>query len=137
MDKGSLAMKPLFVGLLSAALLVASPAAQALDPKVRSGTGPRAAVREVCAQVARPTGNKIDLRFGVNVEVKQKIEAGESFDVVIGNPPIVDALIKDRLVVGPRVDIGRAGIGVAGERGAPKPDISSVEAFKRHLLKAK
>jgi len=129
-------MKPLFVGVLTAALLVASQAL-AVELKVLSGNGPRAAVRELCAQFERSTGNKIDLRFGVNVEVKQKIEAGESFDVVIGNPPIVDALIKDRLVVGPRVDIGRAGIGVAVKSGAPKPDISSVEAFKRTLLKAK
>src|SRR3972149_1142971 len=136
MDKGSLAMKPLFVGVLTAALLVASQAL-AVELKVRSGNGPRAAVRELCAQFERSTGNKIDLRFGVNAEVKQKIEAGESFDVVIGNPPIVDALIKDRLVVGPRVDIGRAGIGVAVKSGAPKPDISSVEALKRTLLKAK
>lgn len=130
-------MKPLFAGVLTAALLVASSATQAAELKVLSGNGPSAAVRELCAQFERSTGNKIDLRFGVNVEVKQKIEAGESFDVVIGNPPIVDALIKDRLVVGPRVDIGRAGIGVAVKSGAPKPDISSVEAFKQTLLKAK
>ena len=129
-------MKPLFVGALTAALLLATSAAQAVELKVLSGNGPRAAVRELCAQFERLTGNKIDLRFGVNVEVKQKIEAGESFDVVIGNPPIVDALIKDRLVVGPRADIGRAGIGVAVKSGAPKPDISSVEAFKQTLLKA-
>jgi molybdate transport system substrate-binding protein len=46
-------------------------------------------------------------------------------------------LIKDRLVVGPRVDIGRAGLGVAVKSGALKPDISSVAAFKQALLKTK
>ena len=70
-------------------------------------------------------------------EVKKKIDAGESFDVVVGNPPIIDALIKDSMVVGPRTDFGRAGLGVAVRQGAPKPDISSVEAFKRTLLAAK
>jgi molybdate transport system substrate-binding protein len=122
---------------LVAALLLATSAAQAVELKVLSGNGPRAAVRELCAQFERSTGHKIDLRFGVNPEVKQKIEAGESFDVVIGNPPIIDALIKDGTVVGPRVDIGRAGLGVAVKSGAPKPDISSVEAFKQALLKTK
>ena len=102
-----------------------------------SGNGAKAAVRELCTQFERATGNKIDLRFGVNAEVKNKIEAGESFDVVIGNPPIIDALIKDGTVVGPRADIGRAGLGVAVRAGAPKPDIASVEAFKRTLLAAK
>jgi len=130
-------MKPLFACVLTAALLVAGSAAQAAELKVLSGNGPRAAVRELCAQFERATGNRIDLRFGVNPEVKQKIEAGESFDVVIGNPPIIDALIKDGSVVGPRVDIGRAGLGVAVRSGAAKPDISSVEAFKQALLKTK
>ncbi len=130
-------MNPVFASLVAAALLLACPAAQAAELRVLSGNGPRAAVRELCAQFERATGNKIDLRFGVNPEVKKKIEAGESFDVVVGNPPIVDALIKDRLVVGPRVDIGRAGLGVAVKSGAAKPDISSVEAFKQTLLKTK
>jgi molybdate transport system substrate-binding protein len=122
---------------LMAALLLTSAVARAADLKVLSGNGPRAAVRDLCAQFERATGNKIDVRFGVNVEVKNKVEAGESFDVVIGNPPIVDALIKDGTVVGPRVDIGRAGLGVAVRSGAPKPDIASVESFKHALLSTK
>jgi len=122
---------------LAVPLLVVTSAAQAVELKVLSGNGPRAAVRELCTQFERATGNKIDLRFGVNPEVKKKIEAGESFDVVVGNPPIIDALIKDSMVVGPRTDFGRAGLGVAVRQGAPKPDISSVEAFKRTLLAAK
>jgi molybdate transport system substrate-binding protein len=130
-------MKLLFPSVLTAALLAATSVVQAVELKVLSGNGPKAAVRELCAQFERSTGHKIELRFGVNPEVKQKIEAGETFDVVIGNPPIVDALIKDRLVVGPRVDIGRAGLGVAVKSGAAKPDISSVESFKQALLKTK
>jgi molybdate transport system substrate-binding protein len=130
-------MKLLFACVLTAALLLASSATQAVELKVLSGNGPRAAVRELCAQFEKATGHKIVLRFGVNPEVKSKIEAGETFDVVIGNPPIIDALIKDKLVVAPRVDFGRAGIGVAVKSGTPKPDIASVEAFKQALLKAK
>ena len=121
---------------LAAALLFAN-AASAAELKVLSGNGPRAAVRELCAQFEKATGNKVDLRFGVNVEVKQKIDAGESFDVVIGNPPIIDALIKDGAALAPRADIGRAGIGVAVRQGAPRPDIATVESFKHTLLAAK
>jgi molybdate transport system substrate-binding protein len=122
------------VFLVVAALLFACSAAQSVELKVLSGNGSRAAVRELCTQFEQATGHKIDLRFGVNVEVKSKIEAGEGFDVVVGNPPIIDALIKDGTVVAPRVDFGQAGLGVAVRSGAPKPDISSVEAFKRALL---
>jgi molybdate transport system substrate-binding protein len=123
--------------LLIAALLFASSVARSAELKVLSGNGPRAAVRELCTQFERSTGHKIDLRFGVNPEVKQKIEAGEKFDVVIGNPPIIDALIKDGAVAGPRIDFGRAGLGVAVKSGAPKPDIATAESFKQALLHTK
>jgi molybdate transport system substrate-binding protein len=120
--------------LVVAALMFTHSAAQSAELKVLSGNGSRAAVRELCTQFEQATGHKIDLTFGVNPEVKSKIEAGERFDVVVGNPPIIDALIKDGTVAGPRVDFGHAGLGVAVKSGAPKPDISSVEAFKRALL---
>ena len=123
--------------LAAAAVLFVSSAAQSAELKVLSGNGSKAAVRELCSQFEKATGNKIDLQFGVNPEVKSKIEAGARFDVVVGNPPIIDALIKDGIVVGPRVDFGHAGLGVAVKSGAPKPDISSVEAFKRALLASK
>jgi molybdate transport system substrate-binding protein len=123
--------------LVVAVLLSTYSAAQSAELKVLSGNGSKAAVRELCLQFEKATGHKVDLSFGVNPEVKSKIEAGERFDVVVGNPPIIDALIKDGAVVGPRVDFGHAGLGVAVKSGAPKPDISSVEAFKRALLASK
>ncbi len=120
-------MRPIFTTVTTAALLLSVSAVSAAELRVLSGNGPKAAVRELCAQFVKTTGTKIDLRFGVNPEVKSKIEKGETFDVVIGNPPIVDALIKDKLVIGPRADFGRAGLGVAVRGGAPKPNISSVD----------
>lgn len=128
-------MTKLVIAAMALALSVS--AGSAAELKVLSGNGPKAAVIALCAQFEKATGAKIDLRFGVNPEVKQKIESGESFDVVVGNPPIVDALIRDKLVIGPRRDIGRSGLGVAVKSGAPKPDIATVEAFKKTLLAAK
>jgi molybdate transport system substrate-binding protein len=40
-------------------------------------------------------------------------------------------------VAGSRVDVARSAIGMAVRAGAPKPDISSVDALKRTLLRAK
>lgn len=77
--------------LFAAALLLASSATQmdafAAELKVLSGNGAKAAVRELCSQFERATGNKISLRFEVNADLKSKIEAGESFDVAVLNPP--------------------------------------------------
>jgi molybdate transport system substrate-binding protein len=129
-------MRGLFVSI--AALLVAASTAQAAELRVLSGNGAKAAVRELCTQFERATGNTIKLHFEVNSDLKKKIEAGEAFDVAVLNPPVIDALIKDgRLVAGSRADIGRSGLGLAVRKGAPKPDISSAEAFKRTLLAAK
>ena len=130
-------MKLLFASTLAAALLLACAQSQAAELKVLSGNGAKAAVRELSSQFERATGNKIELRFEVNADLERKIEAGETFDVAVLNPPVIDALIKHgKLVAGSRADIGRAGLGLAVRSGAPKPDIGSVEAFKRALLAA-
>lgn len=129
-------MRLLLVSL--AAILIAISGATAAELRVLSGNGAKAAVQELCAQFERATGNTIRLHFEVNADLKKKIEAGESFDVAILNPPVIDALIKDgKLVADSRADIGRSGLGVAVRKGAPKPDISTVEAFRHALLAAK
>lgn len=129
-------MKSLFA--LAAALSLAVPSATAAELRVLSGNGAKAAVRELCAQFEKATGNKVSVHFEVNADLKKKIEAGEAFDVAVLNPPVIEALLKSgKLVVGSRADIGRSGLGVAVKSGAPKPDISSVDGFKRALLAAK
>jgi molybdate transport system substrate-binding protein len=123
--------------LTTSTLLIAADA-HAAELKVLSGNGARAAVRELASQFERATGHKVSLRFEVNAALKRKIEAGETFDVAILNPPVIEDLIRQgKIVAGSRADIGRAGLGVAVRAGAPKPDIGSVEAFKRALLAAK
>ncbi len=123
---------------LVAGLLVSASSAHAVELKVLSGNGAKAAVRELCKQFEGATGNTISLHFEVNADLKKKIESGEAFDVAVLNPPVIDALTKEgKLVEGSRADIGHAGLGVAVRFGAPKPDIATVDAFKRTLLSAK
>jgi molybdate transport system substrate-binding protein len=112
--------------------------ADAAELKVLSGNGARAAVRELITQFERASGHKVSLRFEVNAELERKIKAGETFDVAVLNPPVIDELIRHgKVVAGTRADIGRAGLGVAVRAGARKPDIGSVDAFKRALLAVK
>lgn len=122
---------------LAGGLVVLASLAQATEIKVLSGNGAKAAVRELCTQFERATGNKINLHFEVNADIQKKIEAGEYFDVAVLNPPVVETLSKEAKIVAGSADIGRAGLGVAVRQGAPKPDISSVDAFRRTLLASK
>lgn len=124
------------IGLV--ALLLSVAPATAAEITVLSGNGARAAISELSTQFERASGHKVTLKFAVNPEVKRRVEAGERFDVAILNPPVLDDLIKQRrLRADTRTVIGRSGIGVGVREGAPRPDISTVAAFKRTLLEAR
>lgn len=128
-----------FAAATIAALLFAIAApAHAAEIKVLSGNGARAAVAELCAQFERATGHTVTIRFEVNPQVQRKILEGEAFDVAILNPPVLDELIRQgKVVAATRAVLGRAGIGMGIREGAPRPDISSVAAFRRTLLDAR
>jgi len=66
------------------------------------------------------------------------MEQGDAADIVIATSEVIEQLIgTSRLLAGTQVPIGSSEIGLAVQRGAPKPDISSVEGFKRALLSAR
>ena len=134
MDKRPFAAKLVLVCILAAMFS----SAQAAEFGVLSGNGPKAAVRELCAQFEKATGNKIELRFGVNPEVKQKIEAGE----IVVATRIVDVPGVD--MVGPipvelQTHIGfAAGLSAkAKELDAGKALIAFLSAPAAATLKAK
>ena len=69
--------------------------------------------------------------------ILDRLKKGEAADIVILTGPVIDELTKQgKVVPGSRVDIASTGLGVAIRAGAPKPDISSTDAFKRTLLNA-
>src|SRR6476659_5478003 len=117
------------------ALLAQGVAANAAEVKVLAGAAMRGAFGELVPQFERATGHKIVIEYGGGGTLRKQIEAGEAFDLVIIDSAEVDDLIKQGKIAGDtRADIVRAAIGVAVREGAPKPDISSVDAFKNTLL---
>jgi molybdate transport system substrate-binding protein len=58
------------------------------------------------------------------------------FDVVVTTGEVADYAANQKAVIGDLVSVAQVGIGVAIKKGAPKPDISTVEAFKNTLLAA-
>jgi molybdate transport system substrate-binding protein len=70
--------------------------------------------------------------------IPNRLERGEPVDVIIVAASALDEFIRiGRVVAGSRVDLARSGIGMAVRAGAPRPDISSVEALRQTLLRAK
>ncbi len=86
----------------------------------------------------RTTGNKLNVISGFSPVFVRQINAGEPFDVIASPPGTIDGLAKDgKVLAETRTKLVRSGTGVEVRKGAPKPDISSTEAFKRALLNAK
>lgn len=70
--------------------------------------------------------------------MKAQIDKGETFNSTILNTPWIDDLIKQgKLDAATRTPLARSAVALAIRKGAPKPDISTTEAFKRTLLNAK
>jgi molybdate transport system substrate-binding protein len=106
--------------------------------KVLASNGVKAVLRELAPQFERSTGHNLAITFDRSSELKKRIEAGELFDVAILTGPMIDGLMQQRKVAaGTGANMARSGVGVAVRAGAPKPDIGTVEAFKRALLDAK
>jgi molybdate transport system substrate-binding protein len=108
------------------------------DIKVMSAGAVKAMVVALGAEFERDTGNKLDLNFGTAGSLRDRLKAGETADLVILSESAIDALEKTGLFVpGSRTDLGRTVTGVVIKEGAAVPDISTPEAFKAALLKAK
>jgi molybdate transport system substrate-binding protein len=123
--------------IVGSALALLASGAQAAEIKVLASTAVKTTLQELTPQFEKATGNKVDITFAPAAALKVKIEEGEIFDVAILAAPITDSLAASGKVDTARTTIAHSGIGVAIRRGAPKPDISTTEAFKRTLLDAK
>jgi molybdate transport system substrate-binding protein len=125
--------------ILSAVCWAVQPGAtQAAEVKVLSTHAAQEVVEELGPQFERATGHKLSFGYDPSAAVRRRIEEGATFDVAIITRGVLDDLAKKNKIRADSIgDIGRSGLGVAVKKGAPKPDISTVEAFKRTLLAAK
>jgi molybdate transport system substrate-binding protein len=86
----------------------------------------------------KATGHKVVLDNGTVGQLTKRVDSGEAFDVLVLSPKgIADNIKKGKIVAGSNAKLAKVGVGVMVKAGAPKPDISSVEAFKQALRNAK
>lgn len=117
---------------------VHSTPASAEEIRVLSSVGIKAVIEELGPQFEQKTKHKVTTVFDLAGVLKTRIEGGEPFDVAILTAPMVDELVsKGKIAAATRTDVARVGLGLMIRSGAPKPDVSTTEAFRKTLLGAK
>jgi molybdate transport system substrate-binding protein len=126
----------LLAGAVGAALCTT--ASRAVELKLLTAGAFKSTVLALLPEYERISGNKVLVENETVGALMKRIEAGESFDVVVMTPEGVDQLTGEgRVISGSRTNLARVGVGVMVKTGANKPDISTVEAFKKAVLEAK
>jgi molybdate transport system substrate-binding protein len=127
--------------ILAATLLVLCPyaaSAQTAPLQVLASNGVKAALEALKAGCERAAGRPLNILYGSSAGLKRQIAAGETFDVAILTPETTADLTKaGKIASGSAADLARTGIGFGIRAGAAKPDVSTADAVKQTLLKAK
>jgi molybdate transport system substrate-binding protein len=103
-----------------------SGAYEQLLPEFERTTGIKLTTGSGASQGAGPQTIAAQLARGVPANV-----------VILSREGLCELIASKRIVAGTDVDLARVPLGVAVRAGTPKPNVSTVEAFKQVLLKAK
>ena len=123
------------------AVMIASIAGVAMshaaELTVLASQGNLPGVNELATAFARASGHKVTVLQEEGKALEQRLSNGPA-DLITGNPPMMEVLLKKgQLVAGTATPFMLADLGVSVRAGAPKPDISTVEAYTKTLLAAK
>jgi molybdate transport system substrate-binding protein len=106
--------------------------------KILSGGAMRPMLTEAVPRFERAQGVKTDVRFALTSVLAKEIEQGAAFDLALLPRPELDALAATGAIApGTQTDVARSAVGLTVRQGAPKPDISTVEALQRTLVAAR
>ena len=130
------------ITLLSLAVLLmaagAPRGAGAAEIKVLTAGAFKQVVVALVPDFEKQTGHKVTVDNETVGGLLKRIDGGEAFDVLFISPGALNDLAKKgKIVDGSGVPLARVGVGVMVKAGAPKPDVSTVDAFKKALLDAK
>jgi molybdate transport system substrate-binding protein len=123
---------------IAGVLCLAASAAHGAEVKVLTAGAFKQVVLALVPVYERKTGNHVTVDNGTAGQLKKRIADGETFDVAVITPAVIDELIASgKVASGSKINLASVGIGVVVKEGAAKPDIGTVEKFKEALLKAK
>ncbi|HEY1783710.1 MAG TPA: substrate-binding domain-containing protein [Roseiarcus sp.] len=126
------------IALAATALIAAAQQAAAAEVKVLTAGAFRQVVLALVPDYEKQTGNKVTVDTDTAGGLQKRIASGEAFDVAVITPKVIDELSSaGKIAAGSKVNVATVGVGVVVKEGAPKPDIATVDAFKKALLAAK
>jgi molybdate transport system substrate-binding protein len=112
--------------------------ARSAELKIFTSRAISTVLEKIGPEFEKNNGHKLNVITGLSSEFVQRINAGETFDVIAAPPPVLDGLIKSgKVAAASKTNLVRSANGVEVRAGAQKPDIGSMEAFKRTLSSAK
>jgi molybdate transport system substrate-binding protein len=124
------------VGLVSC--LLAATASSAAEIKVSTSVALTSALNQIAPNFEQATGDKLNIGYSLIADIRKRILDGETADVIILSRPVMDELDKQqKFASGSITNVAGTPVALAIRAGAPKPDISTVDALKRTLLAAK
>jgi molybdate transport system substrate-binding protein len=119
-------------------LVVQAGLASAAELKVFSTIGVQAALEELTPKFEKMSGTKLSITWSTAALLVKRVEAGESADFYVLTKQSFDALTKSgKAETSPEAVFASSGMAMVVKKGAPKPDISTDETFKKALLNAK
>jgi molybdate transport system substrate-binding protein len=127
------------IGTLGLVLVLVHPAQVRRDEiTVWTARAIATVLAEIGSEFERTSGHRLIVTSDLPPAFLRRANAGQSFDLLISGSATIDEWIKDgRIAAATRTPISRSGIGVEVKTGARKPDIRTVEAFKRALIDAR
>ena len=130
-------MRKIFASAALAALLLAPAFASAAELKVYSTIGVKGAIEDLAPKFEKATGNKLNISWGLISGLTKKAQEGDVPDVLIVSRGSIDGLTKDGKIAPGGVTLGKSIFAFGVKQGAPKPDISTIDAMKKTLLSAR
>ncbi len=110
---------------------------QASELKLIAGGSLAGLFNELGPQFEKASGHKLSIHFDSTPNIIARVNSGAAFDVAVVPVDVFkDAAAKGRFAPGPTIDIASVGYGVIVRAGAPKPDISTPDLFKKALVDA-
>src|SRR4051812_19493332 len=123
--------------LLAALSTMSGSSAVAADIHVMTGGAPKEVLAVLTPMFEQQTGHNVHFTYIVISAMQQKLAAGEKPDMVLMPVPAIDAQVNNGLLRGDaRAALGTVRVGLIGREGAPNPDITTLDAFKKAMLDA-